>query len=281
MDLLATQLLSAGSLILACLLVLAFAKIVNDLITPYVVDIELARRDNTALAVSFSGYLMAVLIVFVGALMGPSQGIGLDLLNVGGYSVGGIVLLNLSRLINDKCILYKFSNFKEIIEDRNVGTGAVQFGSYVASGLIVAGAIHGEGGGPLSVLVFFAVGQVVLVIFTQIYNLVTPFDIHEDVENDNAAAGVAFGGALVAIGIVLMHASAGSFVDWGTNLATFTLESLVVLVLLPMVRFCFDKFIFARFDLNHEIKEDRNLGAGFLEATAMVSFAMVLVAIIG
>ena len=61
---LVTQLLGAGSLILACLLVLAFAKIVNDLITPYVVDVELARSDNTALAVSFGGYFMAVLIVF-------------------------------------------------------------------------------------------------------------------------------------------------------------------------------------------------------------------------
>jgi uncharacterized membrane protein YjfL (UPF0719 family) len=280
MEPLTTQLLGAGSLILICLLVLAFAKFVNDLITPYVVDIELAQRDNTALAVSFSGYMMAVMIVFIGALIGPSSGIGLDLLNVGSYSVGGIVLLNLARFINDKCILYKFSNFKEIIEDRNVGTGAVQFGSYIASGLIVAGAIQGEGGGFLSVLALFAAGQVVLVIFTLIYNLVTPFDIHDEIEKDNAAVGVAFGGALIAIGIVLMNASAGNFAGWGIHLSSFVLHSLVVLLLLPIVRFCFDKFLFARFDLNREIQEDRNLGAGFLEATAMIGFATALVVIV-
>ena len=280
MDPLTTQLLSAGSLILICLVVLAFAKLVNDLITPYIVDIELARRDNTALAVSFSGYMMAVMIVFIGALIGPSRGIGLDLLGVGGYSIAGIILLNLARLINDKCVLYKFSNFKEIIEDRNVGTGAVQFGSYIASGLIIAGAIQGEGGGFLSVLVLFAAGQVVLVIFTLIYNLVTPFDVHDEIEKDNVAVGVAFGGALIAIGIVLMNASSGNFAGWGIHLSGFVLHSLVVLVLLPIVRFCFDKFIFARFDLNHEIQADRNVGAGFLEATAMISFATVLIVII-
>ena len=129
-------------------------------------------------------------------------------------------------------------------------------------------------------LVFFAVGQVVLIIFALVYNLITPFDLHDEIEKDNAAAGVAFGGALVAIGIVLMHASAGNFVSWGINLSTFFLESLFVLVFLPIVRFCFDKFLFAKFDLNQEIQKDRNLGAGFLEATAMVSFAMVLITII-
>jgi hypothetical protein len=63
-------------------------------------------------------------IIFVGSLLGPSEGLLADLLKVGGYSMMGVALLNVSRVINDKFILYKFDNIEEIIDDKNVGTGA-------------------------------------------------------------------------------------------------------------------------------------------------------------
>jgi uncharacterized membrane protein YjfL (UPF0719 family) len=172
------EIVHGASLILLYLFIMLLSKTINDAVTPYKVDDELTERDNTALATSICGYLGATTIIYIGAFLGPSEGILQDLLSVGGYSVFGIVLLNISRLINDRFILYRFSNVKEIIEDRNVGTGAVQFGSYIASGLIIAGAIHGDGGGIITALVFFILGQAALIIFTWIYNLITPFDIH-------------------------------------------------------------------------------------------------------
>ena len=141
------EIVHGASLILLYLFIMLLSKTINDVVTPYKVGDELTERDNTALATSICGYLGATTIIYIGAFLGPSGGIVQDLLNVGGYSVFGIILLNIARLINDRFILYKFSNVKEIIEDRNVGTGAVQFGSYIASGLIIAGAIHGDGGG--------------------------------------------------------------------------------------------------------------------------------------
>lgn len=258
------------------ILILTVAKLINDFLTPYLIDLELAKNDNLALAVSFSGYLLGVVIVFLGAYMGPSKGLLADLLFVGGWSLFGVVLLNLSRVINDRLILYKFRNVKEIIEDRNVGTGAAQAGSYIAAGFIVAGAINGEGGGLLTALAFFFVGQLVLVLFGFIYQLCTKYDIHAEIEDDNVAAGVAFSGALIAIGIVLGHASAGAFVSWTANLTTFASEAAAVIVLIPLVRLCFDKITFSKMDISHEIATDRNVGAAILEASAMISFATIL-----
>jgi uncharacterized membrane protein YjfL (UPF0719 family) len=255
---------------------LFFAKVINDLVTPYQVDEELTEKDNVALSISIGGYFCANAVVFIGAFLGPSRGILEDLMDVGGYALLGIVLLNLSRLINDRLILYQFSNFKEIIEDRNAGTGAVQLGSYLASGLIVAGSIHGEGGGILTALAFFALGQVALIAFAWIYNRITPFDIHDEIEKDNVAAGVAFGGSLVAVGILLMKAASGNFVDWPTNLSIFAMDVAVVLLFLPLVRYFFDKVMIPKTDLNKEIQEDRNLGAGLLESTVAISFATIL-----
>lgn len=268
---------SLGGLSLAFLAVLLFylAKLVNDKLAPYNIGEEL-RGGNLALIVSLSGYFVGIVIVFLGAITGPSQGIVKDLVAVSGYSILGIFLLNLSRLINDKAILYRFSNVKEIIEDRNVGTGAVQFGSYIASGLVVAGAIHGEGGGLHTAMVFFLLGQAALIIFTRIYNLVTPYDIHDEIEQDNVAAGLALGGTLIALGIILMKGTSGNFISWKFNLATFGLNALAGFIILPFIRLFFDKALIPKTDLNSAIQNDRNVAAGLLEMTVLVCFAVIL-----
>ncbi|MFC1858246.1 DUF350 domain-containing protein [Thermodesulfobacteriota bacterium] len=270
------ELLHGGSLILLFMIIVMLSKLVNDLLTPYKVDEELTNKDNVALSTSIGGYFLATTIIFIGALIGPSEGIIQDLLGVGSYSALGICLLNVSRFINDKLILRKFSNVKEIIEDRNAGTGAVQFGSYVASGLIIAGAIHGDGGGVDTALAFFLLGQVALIIFTALYNFITPFDIHDEIEKDNVAAGVAFGGCLIAVGIILMKGASGNFISWQYNLSVFGLDVILVFILLPVVRFFFDKIVLPRASLDHEIQVDRNLGAGLLEMIVFMSFASIL-----
>ena len=270
------EVLHGISLIVLFMLVLLLAKWVNDFLTPYKVDKELTQKDNIALATSIAGYFGAITIIYIGAFIGPSKGILQDFLVIGGYSLLGIILLNLSRLINDKLMLYKFSNVKEIIIDRNAGTGAVQFGTYITSGLIIAGAIHGQGGGLHTALVFFGLGQIALIAFVWLYNFITPFDIHDEIEKDNLAAGVAFGGTLIAVGIILMKGTSGDFISWTHNLSMFGIDVVLVFILLPVVRLFFDKIIIPRADLNHEIQHDRNLGAGFLEMITAISFSIIL-----
>ncbi len=276
MEKIGLEILTGGSFILLYLFIILLSKLLNNVLTPYDVDDELTNKDNAALATSMCGYLGATTIIFIGALLGSTQGLILDLMTVGGYTLIGILLLNLSRIINDKLILYKFSNVKEIIEDRNAGTGAVQMGSYLASGMIVAGSIHGEGGGIITMFVFYGLGQVALILFTAIYSLVTPYDDHAEIEKDNVAAGVALGGSLIAIGIVLMRGVAGNFISWQSNLATFGINAALIIILLPLVRFFFNKVIISGADLNDEIEKDKNIGAAFLEVIMAIGFATLI-----
>ena len=205
-----------------------------------------------------------------------SQGIIKDLVLVGSYSLVGIVLLNISRVINDKLILYKFHNKSELVNDQNEGTGAVVAGSFIASGLVVAGAIHGEGGGLETAIVFFILGQLALIVFSKIYNFITPYDIHDEIEKDNVSAGVAFGGTLIALGIILMNGSSGDFISWGSNLGRFALVSCGAFIILPIFRYFMDKCLIPHYDLNHEIHNDRNVSAGILEFTMVVCFASIV-----
>jgi len=251
-------------------------KWLNDLVTSHAIDRELTERDNPALAISTAGYYLGIIIIFLGALIGPSTSLLWDLLIVGGYGLGGIGLLLLSRVLNDRLILRSFSAQRELIEDRNPGAGAVLFGSYVASALIVAGSIQGEGGGPHTALVFYALGQVALIAFTWLYDWLAPYSLLDQIEKDNAAAGIGLGGALIAIGIIVMRAVSGDFVGWAEDLRYLGGNVLLVFVYLAGVRFFFDRVIIPRSDLNVEITRDRNVGAGLLEGAVSIGFAAVL-----
>jgi uncharacterized membrane protein YjfL (UPF0719 family) len=228
------------------------------------------------LAVSTAGYYLGIIIVFIGAVVGPSTTLLWDLLLVGGYGLGGIVLLLLSRVINDRFILRGFSTQRELIDDQNPGTGAVLFGSYVASALIVAGSIQGEGGGPHTALAFYALGQVALILFTWLYDWMAPYSLLDQIEQDNVAAGVGFGGALIAIGIIVMRAVSGDFVSWAADLQYLGGNVLLVFVYLVVVRLFFDRILIPQSDLSVEIIRDRNVGAGLLEGAVSIGFAAVL-----
>ncbi len=256
------------------------AKWFKDLLSPYKINDELTKTDNLAIALTMSGYYLATAAIFVGALMGPTQGMQTDLLVVGGYSLLGLVLLNASRWFNDKAILRKFCDTEQLIKEKNVGVGAVQFGAYVATGLIAAGAVSGQGGGAFSSLVFFVLGQLSLFIFSLIYEKLSPYNIHEELEKKNIASGVAFGGTLIALAIIIMNAASGDFQDWKTDLTQFGLANVIAFIFLPFIRVIMDRLVVRGSSLGREIKEDQNIGAGFLEATITISFAIILTRLI-
>jgi len=270
------EIISSVSLLVSFIVVFLVAKWLKDLLTPFNLNKQLTTEDNLAVAISITGYFIGVTIIFLGAVDGPSVGIIQDLIAVTGYSLGGAILLNISRILNDKLILYKFSTIKEIIEDKNPGTGVVQAASYVASGLIIAGAVHGEGGGILSALIFFLVGQVILIVFGLIYEKVTPYSVHDEIEKDNTAAGLGFAGGLVSIGVIIFKAISGDLESYADHFSTLGFDVALIIVLIVFVRFFFDKLIIPKADLAKEISEDKNVGAGMLEAFVSICFAAVL-----
>ena len=262
------------------LVLFLLAKWFKDFLTPYKINEELTDKDNLAIALTMCGYYFGAVAIFIGALAGPSQGFTNDLIQVGGYSILGLLFLNASRFLNDKVMLSKFSNVEQLSKEQNVAVGAVQFGTYVATGLIAAGAVTGTGGGVITAIVFFVLGQLSLVIFFMIYNFFTPYSIHDELAKKNVAAGVALGGTLIALGIIVLNGVSADFVDWQESLTTLAITNVMAFVFLPLVRVLMDKMVIPGNDLSSEIVEDKNLGAGFLEATIAISFAIVLTSVL-
>ena len=269
----------AGLIYLVVVLVLVVVgKWVYDLLhRGFVLRTELLEKNNLAMALTVAGYYLGLAIVLGGVVSGPGSGVLTeDVIDLVVFGLVAIALLNLSGWINDAIIFSKFDNQKEIVQDRNTGMGAIEGGNHIAVGLITAGALSGEGG-LLSGAVFWILGQAGLVAAGLLYNKMTSFDLHEEIEKDNAAVGVAFAGVLIGFGNIIRLAGEGDFVSWTQNLSEFGYYAIVGLVLLPLVRVFADKVLLPGVRLTDALVQDvPNVGAGTIEATTYVAASMLI-----
>ncbi|MEC8678330.1 MAG: DUF350 domain-containing protein [Candidatus Margulisiibacteriota bacterium] len=270
------DLLKTTSFVFLFFCTLLFSRWIKDLLTPYKINNELIKKDNLAISLSICGYYLGVEIIFIGSLIGPSYGFKEDLTAIFMYSFLGLVFLNLSRYINEKVLLRKFCNIEHLTKKQNVAVGAVQFGTYIATSLIAAGSISGIGGGIVSATVFFSFGQLSLLLFSFIYEKTNGYAIYKELEKQNTAAGVAFSGALIAIGIIILNGVSGDFQSWKNDLINLAIINIIAFIYLPIIRMIVNKLAVSKTTLSLEIVEDRNIGAGLLEASICISSACIL-----
>ena len=277
--------LGPGLLILVIVMVAVWiGKLVNDLLTRYKINEELTDKNNASIGVTLAGYYIALAIAISGVIIGPGTGdMWKDILMVAIYSLIAIVLLNISALVNDKLILYKFDNQSELIDDQNSGTGATMAGSYLATGLIVNAAVSGEVAGEwwkglLACLIFFALGQLVLVIAGLWYQVITKYDIHKVIGDDNnVAAGIGFGGFLFAIGYVVRAAMTGQSTSWAVDLVSFAIYVVVAFILLTIGTLITDKVFLPKAKISDEIGDQANIAAAAVVAAIYIAIAILIV----
>ena len=269
--------------LVASFILFLVGKFVYQLFHPKVkVNHELVENDNFAFATAYVGYFIGLLLAIGSAVMGESNGIWLDLMDIGIYGALVILLLNFSIIITDKLILNRFSVKKEILEQRNIGTGVVEAAIGVATGLIVLGAIHGEGhgdGGPIVTgILYWLLGMVLMYVTSLVYNLITPYDVHEHIEKGNIAVGIGFAGALIAIANLIRFALMHDFESWIITLEDVGIDVGIGLILLPLVRFVADKVLLPGQNLTDEIvnQEHPNCGAALVEAFAYIGGSVLI-----
>ena len=269
----------AGFIYLAVVLALLVIgkRVYDGLHRSFALRTELIEKDNLAVALALAGYYLGLVIVLVAVVSGPASFSLLDdVIGLVIFGLLGIVLLNLSALINDKVVFSKFSIEREIVEDRNAGVGALEGANYVAVGLVTAGAMSGEGG-LLSGLVFWIAGLVALIIAGILYDRITSYDLHDEIEKSNVAVAAAFAGVLIGFGNVIRLAGEGDFVSWNESLAEFGYYTVVGLILLPFIRVFADKVLLPGARLSDELlQEQPNLGAGVIEGVSYLAASMLI-----
>ncbi len=239
---------------------------------------ELVVQDNFAFALAHTGYFIGLLLAIGSAIIGPSNGLLNDLIDIFFYGLLAIVLLNISLIINDKIILRKFSVYDEIIRDQNAGTGVIEGANAIATGLVILGAVSGEGGNFLTAIVFWFLGQIIIILTTFVYAWIVPYDVHEHIEKDNVAAGIGFAGAVVAIANLVRAALMHDFGNWLDSLQDIGIDVVLGLLFLPVARIIADKVLLPGQNLTDEIinQEKPNNGAAIIEAFAYVGGSVLI-----
>lgn len=267
------------------LLMLVTAKYANDLVTPYKLDQELTTNDNKAIGVAFAAYLLGVTIILWGVLTSGSdissnfsetKAFWIDLGSTAVWCLIGIGLLLVSRIVNDKLLLPKFNNNKELQEDKNVGTAAVIAGSYIGTALIVSVAVSGPGTGNflidiLLTLAYFVVGQLSFILFGIIYQKLTSYDVHDEIEKDNPAVGISFGCSLIANSILI-----SGYLEFFDSIPGLIVWFIISTFLLFSCRFIIDKVLLPGSAIDDEIQRDRNWGVALIEGFTIIGIALII-----
>ena len=261
---------------------LAIGKIINDWISPYDLNEQLTSADNKAIALSFAGYLISIVIIIHSVLnMSASKGLWADIIDTTVWSLIGILLLQVSRFINNKWLLHKFDVWKELLTDKNVGAGAIQCGAYIGSAFMIKAALSGDEETAflvslIAAIVYFLIGQIAFILLSILYQRVSSFDLHKEVEEDNVAVGVSFGMTLVAVGILL----SGYLMKFDSFIG-LAVWFIIGAFLLMVCRTLVDKILLPKASLDAEISEDRNWGAALIEGCGAIGLALILTALLG
>lgn len=263
------------------LLMLFFAKLIKGKTVSFSLNEELTDKDNKAVALATVGYLLGMMIVVRGVMVSDYDAVEYvsmfeDVVMTVIWSLVAMVLLLSSAVVNDKLLLSSFCNRKELIEDRNVGTGAVVAASYIGTALLISAAVKGASEASFIVelvdtLVYFVVGQLAFIMTGICYQKFAGYDIHDEIEKDNVAAGVSFGMTLVAVAILL-----SGYLQRSDSLLGFVAWIPLSIVLLLTSRYLVDRVLLPNSAIREEIARDQNWGVALLEGGSAVGIALIL-----
>ncbi len=257
------------------------------------IDNELSSKDNVAFSILTTGYFIGVLIIFLGVIQGESYGYLNDLILILSYSLIGNLLLIISSFLNERVVFSgKFSLYKEIIEDKNNGTGFIEAANFIGSSLIIFGAIKGKTfnlfptinhiglyiSGVVSLILFWSIGQIILYVSLHAYKRVSNYNVLVEIEKDNVAVGIVYASIFLSITYLYSQAIKGDLISLIMIIENICYYIFLGLILLPISRLFVDKVILPKSNLTDEIinQTTPNQGAALIEAFAYLGSAVLI-----
>lgn len=270
-------LLHGAFVLLVALVLLFLSKVIYAAVHRRDLTFDLTSSDNPAVAVKLTGYLLAVGLVIGAIAFGTGGNYLEDALGLFLYGLLGNGLLLVASKIQSKTLFRHLPGDEALFEERNVALALARAGALVASGLVLAGSCVGEGGGILTLLVYFTLGQFVLLGIGGIYVRSAGFAVLEHLRGDNRAAGLSFAGTQVAGGILLFHAGKGDFDGWTTDLVSYAVHVALGFGLLPVLRLFFDFVWLPGVKVSREIANDKNWGMVILETSILIVLSLLFI----
>ncbi len=238
-------------------------------------NLAISEENNLALAMRRAGLYLAITLGMFGAIIGPSQGLLTDIkiLLIDGALI--TLFIFISQQINDKIILPGVKNI-HALKEQNLAVGFTEFGSYIATGIIAMACFTGEGGGFVSSIVFFIIGQLLLVLSTQVYEKSTSWNVKDNICNANTSAGLMLGGIMIAISIAIYGSISGDFNNWQSDLVNFSVSATIAISLLIIASKLIDTLFLIGTNVTTEIERDKNSAAIVIVVAIKIAAALMI-----
>lgn len=191
----------------------------------------------------------------------------------------GLVLLEGSGMLGVRALLGK--RLAAALDRDNCAAGVAVACHYIAMGILVSRAAAGNDLRAVGLaLVFFALALVTHQMLMVLFRALTTYDDAEQIEGENVAAAVSWGGLSIAIAIVLARGLQGDFEGWGASVSGFGLVALTALGFYPLRQIVVQGLLVGSSPtlrggaLDLAIGRDRKVGAAALEASCYVGAAL-------
>jgi uncharacterized membrane protein YjfL (UPF0719 family) len=265
--------------VIISVLIIGIAKFMADRRTVEFDDDAHIDDGNLAVGLRRAGLYLGIAIALSASIGGASVSFLSDVITLVADGVLILICLFSCRFINDKIMLGPINNDQECMKG-NAAVGVTEACMYIATGFVLNGSLSGTNSNlmesVLSTIVFFILGQLVLLIFGYLYEVITPFNVRDEIKNNNLAAGIGLGGILVALGIILRSSIEGPFTGWGDDIANFGMYALYGIIMLLIFRAIIAKMLLPTTKLSVEIVEDKNVAALLVAESAIIAVAIII-----
>jgi uncharacterized membrane protein YjfL (UPF0719 family) len=263
--------LSLAAGVLALLTVLAILLWVSGKIEGYDPVNEILRRDNPALGLRYALFAIATVLAVLGIFDRAQGDSGVWLFSQ--HAILAVLLIYLSRFLNDWLILYHFDNNREVVQEKNFTVALVEGATYLASAYIIAGAFDDWENGRLLAIIWFLIGQLLLIGLAFVYRAVDR-SIDAALDDQNLAAGISLASFLLAGGMVCGAVISGPSHGWRDDLVAVAVYIAAWMILMALAHIASDLLSFRSTRLREEVMEQRNIAAALFKAVIFLGVTL-------
>lgn len=261
--------LAAGVLVL--LIVLAVFLWITGKMEGYDPVNELLYRDNPALGLRYALFAIATVLAVLGIFDHAQGDSGAWLFSQ--HAILAVLLIYLSRFLNDWLILYRFDNNREVVQEKNLAVALVEGATYLASAYIIAGAFDDWENARLLAIIWFLIGQLLLIGLAVLYRAVDR-SIDAALDEQNLAAGISLASFLLAGGMVCGAVISGPSHGWRDDLLAVGVYIATWMLVMALAHIASDILSFRSTRLRDEVMEQRNIGAALFKAVIFLGVTL-------
>lgn len=239
---------------------------------------EIVNKNNSALGIRFAAFMLALGGGF-SQVIDKNGDFGENVGHVALYGSVFIIVMIVAYIVNDKLILYHWDNNREVVAQQNIAVAIVEGSTYLATAFIASATVIGIEQNLTEAISWLLIGQILLVLFAYVYNLLIP-KTHEALDNGNIACALSLGGFLFTLGVILWAAVSGESTTWGEDLTNVSLYLAGWVVVVAIMHIVADYVAITGANLRHEIMEQTSVASGVIEGVFFVIGTLLYINII-